>query len=423
MINMHRLISSIIKEGKILIRDKEALMILFIMPVIFVVIMSLAMRDTFKSEEGALLGIAVYNQDQGEVGRKIVEAISALKIVDVYSLSDEKNVDEEGIKRDFAEGKYKFVFIIPPDVTANAEDKVSEKFEGSEGEGSGKIRVKLLADPTLRSDHINLVSSAINRILQTVESAVFMKRLKVIFADMGLETTLGSGEGSADDRIFSEVTFSSDGSDSGETMPSSVQQSVPAYSLFAMFFLVIPLSGTFIKERMEGSLLRLKSMPVPSWIPIAGKIVPYFIVNQIQIFIIFMVGIYLMPLIGGDRLDIGNSPLGIILITFASSIAAIGYGLMVAVFCKTSEQATTFGGVSVIILAAIGGIMVPKFIMPPLMQSVAEFSPLSWGLEAFLDIFVRSGNVTDIFPELTMLLTFGLVCLSIAIVRFRFILR
>ena len=126
MINMQRLISSIIKEGKILIRDKEALMILFIMPVIFVVIMSLAMRDTFKSEEGALLGIAVYNQDQGEVGLKIVEAISALKIVDVYSLSDEKIVDEEGIKRDFAEGKYKFAFIIPPDVTANAEDKVAE---------------------------------------------------------------------------------------------------------------------------------------------------------------------------------------------------------------------------------------------------------------------------------------------------------
>ena len=94
MENMHRLISSIVKEGKILIRDKEALMILFIMPVIFVMIMSLAMRDTFKSEEGALLGIAVYNQDQGEVGRKIVEAISVLKIVDVYSLSTEKTVDE-----------------------------------------------------------------------------------------------------------------------------------------------------------------------------------------------------------------------------------------------------------------------------------------------------------------------------------------
>lgn len=423
MINMHRLISSIIKEGKILIRDKEALMILFIMPVIFVVIMSLAMRDTFKSEEGALLGIALYNQDEGEVGKKIVEAISALKIIDVYSLSNEKTIDEEAIKKDFAEGKYKFAFIIPPYVTDDAENKVSEKFEDSEEEATEHIKVKLLADPTLRSDHINLVSSALNRILQTVESAIFMKRLKLIFADMGLETTLGSTEGTSEDRIFSEVNLSSDGSDPGETMPSSVQQSVPAYSLFAMFFLVIPLSGTFIKERMEGSLLRLKSMPVPSWIPIAGKIVPFFIVNQIQIFIIFMVGIYLMPHIGGDRLDIGNSPLGIILITFASSIAAIGYGLMVAVFCKTSEQATTFGGVSVIIMAAIGGIMVPKFVMPPVMQEIANFSPLSWGLEGFLDIFVRGAGVMDIIPEFLMLNVFGLICLSIAVIRFRFILR
>jgi ABC-2 type transport system permease protein len=422
MDNIQRLISSVIKEAKILIRDKEALMVLFIMPVIFVMIMSLAMRDTFKTDEDSLLGIAVYNQDDGEVGRKIVEAISSLKIVNVYSVSTEKSIDEEAIKGDFVEGKYKFAFIIPPDVTNNSEIKVSEKFEGGEGEGSEEIKVKLLADPTLRSDYINLVSLAINRILQSVESAIFMKRLNLIFTEMGMETTLGSSEGTSGDRVFAEVSLSSD-TNSGETMPSSVQQSVPAYSLFAMFFLVIPLSGTFIKERMEGSLLRLKSMPVPSWIPIAGKIVPYFVVNQIQIIIIFMVGIFLMPLIGGDRLDIGNSPFGIILITFASSIAAIGYGLMVAVFCKTSEQATTFGGVSVIIMAAIGGIMVPKFIMPPLMQDIANFSPLSWGLEGFLDIFIRGAGVMDIIPEFLMLNVFGLICLFIAVMRFRYIQR
>ncbi|MBE9504213.1 MAG: ABC transporter permease, partial [Proteobacteria bacterium] len=208
-----------------------------------------------------------------------------------------------------------------------------------------------------------------------------------------------------------------------EPLPTSVQQSVPAYSLFAMFFVVIPLSGTFIRERQEGSFLRLQSMPVSPWIHMIGKVVPFFIINQIQIILMFLVGIYVIPLFGGDSLTLGDSYLGIAMITVSASIAAIGFGLLVAVFSKTTEQATTFGGISVIIFSALGGIMVPKFLMPDFMQQLANISPLSWGLESFFDLFVRKGGVGDILQEFFMLLLFGFICTSIAVWRYHRVVR
>lgn len=155
-------------------------------------------------------------------------------------------------------------------------------------------------------------------------------------------------------------------------------------------------------------------MNVPPWLIMTGKIVPYFIINQAQIILMLLVGRYIVPLLGGDVLEIGNSPESIAMLTFTASIAAIGWGLLVAAFCKTSEQATVLGGTSVIIFGAIGGIMVPKFIMPSIMQKLSILSPMSWGLEGFLDIFVRNGGLHDALPKCITLLTFGIVCLMVA---------
>jgi ABC-2 type transport system permease protein len=69
-------------------------------------------------------------------------------------------------------------------------------------------------------------------------------------------------------------------------------------------------------------------------------------------------------------------------------------------------------------MAALGGILVPKTVMPPLMQNLAVFSPLSWGLDGFQDVFVRGGGVTQVMPEALGLLAFSALCHGIAILRY-----
>jgi len=91
----------------------------------------------------------------------------------------------------------------------------------------------------------------------------------------------------------------------------------------------------------------------------------------------------------------------------------------VATLSNTTEQATVIGGVGNIILGALGGIMVPKFVMPDFMQRVANISPMSWGLEGFLDILLRGGNVLDVIPESLLLVALAALSLMITSIALR----
>ena len=93
-------------------------------------------------------------------------------------------------------------------------------------------------------------------------------------------------------------------------------------------------------------------------------------------------------------------------IVIAASLAATGFGLLVGTLAKTYEQASMFGAVAIVIAAAIGGVMVPTYVMPQMMQKISVISPLAWGLTAFQDIFVRGGSLRTVLPELAYLVIF-----------------
>lgn len=95
--------------------------------------------------------------------------------------------------------------------------------------------------------------------------------------------------------------------------------------------------------------------------------------------------------------------------------AAIGYGILVGTIAKTQEQSAPFGSTSVIILAAIGGVWVPVFAMPEMMQIVAKCSPMNWGLNAFYDVMLRRVGIVDVLPEIGLLFSFFLLTTTIAL--------
>ena len=126
----------------------------------------------------------------------------------------------------------------------------------------------------------------------------------------------------------------------------------------------------------------------------------------------------LLPAFGIEPLKIAGSVGAVVLMSCASSVAAVGFGLLIAMFARSVEQATGFGAAAVLILAAIGGIMVPKMMMPLPMQTLASWSPLGVALDGFLDIFVRGAGLKAITPHATFLILFAAVCLVIAMIRF-----
>jgi ABC-2 type transport system permease protein len=114
----------------------------------------------------------------------------------------------------------------------------------------------------------------------------------------------------------------------------------------------------------------------------------------------------------------GNRPDLIVLVGLCIALAATGYGLMLGTILKSYEQAAVFGPISIVIAAALGGIMIPVVLMPGFMQPISIISPLRWGHEAFIDIFVRGADVNTLLPNITRLLVFFAGTLLIALFFF-----
>jgi ABC-2 type transport system permease protein len=203
------------------------------------------------------------------------------------------------------------------------------------------------------------------------------------------------------------------------TLPTSVQQNVPAWTLFGMFFIVIPLAGTLIRERQEGTLTRLMTMPVTNSSLLLGKVTAHLLICLIQFGLMLMVGKFLLPLFGTPVLELGSSPFALMLVAVSAALAACGYGILVGVVARSYDQAAIFGSVSIVIAAALGGVMVPIYVMPKFMQKLSVISPLGWGLDAFLDIFVRDGHLSTVLPRVAALGGFFLLCLAVAMVIFQ----
>jgi ABC-2 type transport system permease protein len=365
--------SMVKKEFLLVLRDKQALMALFIMPAIFILIMSVAMKDIF-SAKSVSYDIALIDADNSKLSKELVLKISQNQFFKSTSTDDAQ-----------------VIITIP---------------KGYGDDEANALKVVLDIKDTIKTNEIELFKA---KLLNDLVSQR-LNTIKTRMAEFSDEASAAIGAVS----LSSEQLFSVSYNDQKE-LPNATQQSVPTWIVFGMFFVIIPMSTIYINEMKQNTLARLSSMNISVFSMSISKTVPYLIIAQIQTWIMLGVGIYLVPLFDTPALEINGSVCAVTLLSFSLSLSAIGLAMLIAVNAKTSEQATTIGGISNILLGAIGGVMVPKFIMPETMQTLANISPMSWGLDGFLDIFLKAGGVAEVLNESLMLMAFGIITLMISV--------
>ena len=125
---------------------------------------------------------------------------------------------------------------------------------------------------------------------------------------------------------------------------------------------------------------------------------------MLQAIVIFAMGIVLFPYIGLPPLSLPFDIGGLILVTLICGWCAVSYAICIGIFAKTQEQANGFGAISIVILAAIGGLMVPVFAMPDSFKTIMKISPLHWCLEAYYGLFLEGGKLKDVLINVLPLL-------------------
>jgi ABC-2 type transport system permease protein len=396
---MHRLTALWRKETLALWRDRHGLAALFVMPVIFILVMTMALHDAFMPGASIDVAYAIVDLDDSAHSRALAGRLdksgSFRRIAAVTGEAEARL----GIRT----SRYAIALVIPAGF--------GERLLTPGGiDGQPAVPLTLLVDPTL------------NPALQLAFRNQTMAALGAIRADeltrqagklFGLPLNPTAAGGEWPDEILAVAVQN----ERSVRPPSSVQQSVPAWLVFAMFFVVIPISSIFIIERQQGTLQRLAAMGLPFRLVLAGKLLPFFIVNQIQAVLMVGVGMFIVPFFGGEALQMPHGPalLDWWVVSVAVSIAAVSFALLVASLSRSTQQATVIGGVGNILMAAIGGIMVPKFLMPKAMQTLAGFSPMAWGLDGFHTVMLRHGDLAAILPAVLQLLAFAVAALLAAV--------
>jgi ABC-2 type transport system permease protein len=100
--------------------------------------------------------------------------------------------------------------------------------------------------------------------------------------------------------------------------------------------------------------------------------------------------------------------------TLAASACAAGVALGLVSVCRTREQAQMLSTFVILVLAAIGGSMVPRFLMPPWLQAVGWFTPHAWAIEAYQAILWRDAGVGAVYKAWCVLTAAGLAGLVLA---------
>jgi len=419
-----KLLAAVWKELLLLLRDRGGVAILFVMPTAMVLIATLVQEDALRAVKGGSTNVLVAVEEGDSFGAAVANGLAGSGAFTVVRELRGRPVTVETIREELRVGTYTIGIAVPAGVTeriaAGADRLLARMMPSGIASGTSAAaeplgEIAAYFDPAVRAPFRRAVVSALARLSQGVEVRVMMGKIEGLMGGGTGKPSAGSSW-EAEPHVTVREVFTGQGG--ADAMPSSVQQNVPAWTLFAMFMISIPLSGGIIRERDGGTLVRLRTLPVSPATILAAKVIVYAAVCLLQFLFLLVIGAQILPRLGTETLDVGTQYAGIAAAALAAAFAATGFGIMMGALNRTTEQASIFCATSVVIAAALGGVMVPSFMMPARMQQLGHFSPMQWGLNAFIDLFLRGGTFATVLPDLAKLLAFGAVTLGVAVLVF-----
>jgi len=225
---MHRLLSAFRKEFLILIRDIPGLAILFIMPVLLIMIVTLAQQNALKSSKESKTDVLFIDHSHSAFSKLLQQNLDSSGLYRLVSSQAGVLMDDKLARQKIADGDY------PVGIVVAAKD----------------TSILLLVDPTLQPSYKNTITGSLTYFIKGTQSRIAIENLLKTLAPAmasGIDGLIGTNM-----KNMPPVTEIYATKEHASIKPSIIQNNVPGFILFAMFFIVIPLSGSMVTEKMEG---------------------------------------------------------------------------------------------------------------------------------------------------------------------------
>ena len=400
-----------VKDLKIFAADRTALIFAILFPFFFIVLFNFVMKGVNSQDQRLVINLAT----QEPAGGISTQLIAAMETKDVNALkAGEPEIvwlkDYNQAKQDVENKKLDGFIAFPENFTEAIMMGYGTELEVVYNPNNTQVIA------ALKGTAQSIASQIGTR--QVVNNTVIGLLMEKDLAAPGSAGDIAqaihaqlAGQGSTN-QTASLISFTTQEiGDVKSTNPANF--TIPGYLVMFVFFTAAFAAAQLVRERQNHTLERLLSSSANKTAILGGVYGGTVAKGLIQIAIFWTVGILVF------KVDLGVSPLAVILISVLMTLMASAFGVMLATFVKTERSASSIGVLTSLILAPLGGCWWPLFITPQWMQFVSKITPHAWATTAFNKLLIFGGDFNSVVPNMLVLVGFMVVFGLIAILRFR----
>lgn len=404
------------KDLQIFFKDRGSALQLFVLPLVFIFVFSGLGNINQGEPEAAPL--PVVNLDEGDAARTLLQKIDAAGGVKTTLLAQNEAETQLEAK------EINWLLEIPAGFSANVAANVPTTLR--------LVSHPDAADAELETVRLVVDGAAQDLLLksQIVTSLQMMSAMQAandpesqVFTT---ETIVAQAEGqfeAAEERPLITITQTRPGQQGKEAEPapfSGPNVTVPGFTVLFVFLAAGATALSIYNEKKIGSFRRLLAAPLPKYQLLLGKMMPTFFIALIQVSVIFLIGMFLMPLLGLKGLTLGEDPLAVVVIVIVMALCAAGLGVLIAAFARTEGQIGGGSAVLLWVMGALGGAFFPTFLLEGFLGQAGKAVPHYWAGKALYGVLARGQTLPDITTEIAVLLGFTLLFWLVGVWRFDF---
>ena len=394
------------KDLKLFFIDKKGLALTFIMPIMLISLFAFAFGGVGGDNESKPLEVLVADLDVTADSKSVIASIDSLKGVVLIPTTVEEGTDL------VLKGKYVGVLIFEKgfqDSIASGNGLPMElKYDAAREIEMGMLQGVLMQN-LMTSVGKKVIKSKMNTYLDSEFVSIDKGIKEKIFDDMDNEDSEMSASmtGGMDLKMTSVIKVDAKNKNLG------LIQAVAGTAIMLLLFSIAAIGGGLLDEKEAGTLKRLLYSPLKPTDILFGKMGTALILSILQLVVMFVFSWLAFGL------PIFTDLPSLILMILSTAFAVSSFGIFLVSIAKTRQQLQGYSTIIIMIMSAIGGSMVPLFIMPAIMQKIAVVSINYWGIQGFYDIFWRGLSLVQILPKMGVLVVFGLVMTFISIRLFK----
>lgn len=405
------------KDLQIFLKDRGAVVQLFVLPLVFIIAISAAASGFRSGEDDSRIPLPIVDLDGGEAAQMLLEGLNAARGVQI------ERYEQGEVATLLEENEISRVLTIPADFTAGfreGRNVTLQILNHSDANPEETEAIRLVVEGVAQD--MALESQILASLQQMGEmQANAPQEYQQAFA---VEKTIAQARGqfeSAKERPLITIVQTVPGEETQrEELPGMDEVAVPGFTVLFVFLVAQTTARSIYDEKKFGSFRRLLAAPISKASLLAGKVLPNFLTALVQAAVIFIFGFYGFGLLGFRPVLLGNDPLALAIAVVLIALCSSALGIVIAAFARTEGQ---IGGLSSLLLwglGILGGSIIPYFILETFLGPIPKVLPHYWANRALDNIMIRGFGMADTTLEMAMLLGFTALFFAIGLWRFDF---